>query len=1028
MNSKLYDQDELIIGAYQELFLKEIEKARKLHNVFICHEAKEVLRLIESFISEFNNLKDKITADDIFRELVRRELIAVYPDRRVRTRHLELILRSIYSRPYPNALSTLEYIILKPYISVLSSFEEHTGEELYEITKNYLKQKVDQALADVFSRILAIAFMRGIAEKESLKDGMLSAYQYSNLNTLFRYIANDLPSISLLAAPTGTGKTWIFILYAIARILEAKASGEISGVKVLIIYPRKALARDQAERILKLLRIINEELKCRNLESYKITLGIWDKDSPYYWKDVEEKRQKGMVEFRGIKCPICGRKLVYDISAKVIRCSSCKGKFDYIGDVREWIVDTEPDILITNFWAINYRLISKRFKRLLDDSIRCIIIDEAHVLRDLTGAFVSYLLCRILLRLAMQYKKLCENSSGSLKLDPKAEYDALEWIREYLRARNLSIILSSATISTAQKLKERCKDAELFAKNVIYPKIYEIFTSICKSRGFSPIIYHDYDEIYQKLYSEKPELQKLHRKINIVVIIAPHPSRGLETIAQTVMLCNLFWSKTFNQKFLFFVNNKEAIERLYHFIRDIIIRERGEIYDHVFLSDRNPGTNRSNYIYKSWKSHENVLLSNNYILIKALEDPLYWLSFTYISYLSSLISQNRNLDKILISLNSNQNIHFNNLLNLAEATCNGIFRRNTSYLEIHHADLNKARRQKIEEELKKGNLLGVLCTSTLELGIDIDNVSTIIQYKPPTAESFVQRLGRAGRRRETMYIAIGFLLISNFDILYLNEEYSSRELFNIRPALLPHDNHRIRANAIYYAMFDLLAYFGHKLSYRRRIRDADNIKNEIQSICHTLTRYEKTFKSIIASLYGLSIEDVEKEYETFKSYLQLLYANIENMNMVPTFIKNIIYNLLGNIQSLKNILSNIILDLHSRGLFSESSQRIAQLTMKLDDLCEKLCEIDLYYDAYPDYLLNRKNTTSASIKEYKHMLEETLNDLLSIKIGKYGILSLKIEKAENKIREIIGDLKAVIYFLETGLNYLFTNNLRRILR
>ena len=66
----------------------------------------------------------------------------------------------------------------------------------------------------------------------------------------------------------------------------------------------------------------------------------------------------------------------------------------------------------------------------------------------------------------------------------------------------------------------------------------------------------------------------------------------------------------------------------------------------------------------------------------------------------------------------------------------------------HHGNLSKEFREDVEALLKKGNLPHTaICTSTLELGIDIGHVHSIAQIGcAPSVASLRQRLGRSGRR------------------------------------------------------------------------------------------------------------------------------------------------------------------------------------------------------------------------------------------------------------------------------------------
>ncbi|MEQ1852147.1 MAG: DEAD/DEAH box helicase [Chthoniobacteraceae bacterium] len=66
---------------------------------------------------------------------------------------------------------------------------------------------------------------------------------------------------------------------------------------------------------------------------------------------------------------------------------------------------------------------------------------------------------------------------------------------------------------------------------------------------------------------------------------------------------------------------------------------------------------------------------------------------------------------------------------------------------VHHGSLSKDVREETEAILKSGRPATVLCSSTLEMGIDIGSVRRVAQLDPPwSVASMRQRLGRSGRR------------------------------------------------------------------------------------------------------------------------------------------------------------------------------------------------------------------------------------------------------------------------------------------
>lgn len=137
------------------------------------------------------------------------------------------------------------------------------------------------------------------------------------------------------------------------------------------------------------------------------------------------------------------------------------------------------------------------------------------------------------------------------------------------------------------------------------------------------------------------------------------------------------------------------------------------------------------------------------------------------------------LDKVIeIVKRSNTTLIFTNTRSFAEIWYQKMLDKApelSGIIAMHHGSISQSIRNWVEDQLHEGNLKAVVCTSSLDLGVDFRPVETVIQIGGPKGVArFLQRAGRSGHQPGAVS-RIYFVPTHSLELL---EAAALREAFN----------------------------------------------------------------------------------------------------------------------------------------------------------------------------------------------------------------------------------------------------------
>ncbi len=148
-------------------------------------------------------------------------------------------------------------------------------------------------------------------------------------------------------------------------------------------------------------------------------------------------------------------------------------------------------------------------------------------------------------------------------------------------------------------------------------------------------------------------------------------------------------------------------------------------------------------------------------------------------------------------------------------------------IALHHGSLDQETRNWVEDRLHTGKLKAVICTSSLDLGVDFRPVDKVIQIGSPKGVArFMQRAGRSGHRPGALS-KIYFVPTNSLEII---EGAAMREAIK---------RHIIESRIPYFRSFDVLIQYLVTLAVSEGFRSEEIFEEVKKTFCfHTITHAE----------------------------------------------------------------------------------------------------------------------------------------------------------------------------------------------
>ena len=216
---------------------------------------------------------------------------------------------------------------------------------------------------------------------------------------------------------------------------------------------------------------------------------------------------------------------------------------------------------------------------------------------------------------------------------------------------------------------------------------------------------------------------------------------------------------------------------------------------------------------------------------------------------------------------------FTNTRGESEYLASVLKERSSIAIELHHGSLSQQVREETEETLKAGKPGIVVCTSSLELGLDIGSVELVIHYGSPRQVSkLMQRIGRSRHTRGSS--AKGLIVTNNPD----DEIEALAILERVKEK-------SIEDQIVHDGALDVLAHHLVGMTMQFGKVSVDFALNMIKQAYSFRNITAEDLLAVLEVLHNGSIIYLDKEEMTFTKKGRSFRYYFENLSTIPDILK-----------------------------------------------------------------------------------------------------------------------------------------------